>query len=174
MFKDYADERRDKLARVLYALATGIDELKKYVINPFFLFLKPSNRSINQDSPSSLTTFPPLIYGSWILYNPPSSARLVFTSKLESLDSNRLLFTGSLSGSSFAEPIPVLVKLVNAGYGVDVHHLLSTTSHQPYTPTQRSKALREHTSWNISTLHLGSPCLVFHHIPILQPQSYSR
>lgn len=36
MLKDYTDERRDKLARVLYALAMGINELKAYVINPLF------------------------------------------------------------------------------------------------------------------------------------------
>jgi len=32
MFKDYTSVRHDKLARVLYALAKGIDELKKCVI----------------------------------------------------------------------------------------------------------------------------------------------
>ena len=36
MFNDYTDERRDKLARVLYALAMGIDEIKRYVINLLF------------------------------------------------------------------------------------------------------------------------------------------
>lgn len=32
MFQDYTDKRRDKLAQVLYALATGIDWLKKYAM----------------------------------------------------------------------------------------------------------------------------------------------
>jgi len=50
--------------------------------------------------------------------------------------------------ASFAGPTtPVLVKLVNGGYGVEVHHLLAKHSLTPtYTPTQRSKALRQHTS----------------------------
>ena len=106
--------------------------LSTYYSNPFF---KPSNRSIDQGFPSSHTALPPFtprIYGSCILYNPTSPARLVFTAKLESPDSNRMLFTGSLSGFSFAGPTtPVLVKLVNGGYGMEVHHLLAERSLAP-------------------------------------------
>lgn len=79
----------------------------------------------NFPSPTTFPPFTPRIYGSCTPYDSSETARLVFTDRFASPDSNRLLFTGSLSKSSSAEPISVLVKLVNGEYGKDVHHLLA-------------------------------------------------
>ncbi|KAJ3513630.1 hypothetical protein NLJ89_g2845 [Agrocybe chaxingu] len=115
MFEDYTNARREKLARVLYALAKGISELKELVV---------------QKSTISSPIFPPFtprIYTSCMLYRPlgpHNQGHLAFTDKLDFTNCNRLLFTATLTIPS-SLPIPVLVKLVSGHYGEEVHLLLA-------------------------------------------------
>ncbi|OBZ78364.1 hypothetical protein A0H81_02639 [Grifola frondosa] len=121
MLMDETDQREQEIARLLYAVEQGLDELK----------------SVSRSRPS-VDFLPglPRIYSSYVLFTQPEVGNLTFHRRL-SKKSQCLLFYATLSHppptSPSSTPIQssVVVKLVNKRYGEDVHRRLASRGFAP-------------------------------------------
>ncbi|PCH36995.1 hypothetical protein WOLCODRAFT_168126 [Wolfiporia cocos MD-104 SS10] len=124
MLPDATQGRQDKLARLLYAVAKGVDELKELAGSTV--------------TPPSFPPATPRIYSSCTLYaKERSNGTLTFKAPLAAPHNNHTLFTATLTTTSASEnlsepeQIPVVVKLVSGPYGEAVHRFLAEKRFAP-------------------------------------------
>jgi hypothetical protein len=79
MLEDYTGRRIEKLARMLYALAAGIKELKGYVVNSSFSLISNSaHRLVTLSFPIIFPPSTPRVYRSCMVYKESVSGQLAF------------------------------------------------------------------------------------------------